>query len=507
MIDAEKRRSVFLLHQSGMAKREIARRLELDPKTVREIIKAGGAVPKTKRSDRIEIPEDELRELHHECGGWIQRVHERLMEEGKYAVSYPTLTRMLRRMGISNPPKTRCDRVEDVPGAEMQHDTSPFRITVGEVRSTVVASLLYLRYSKRRYLKFYRHFRRFDMKCFFHEALTYWGYAAPECIIDNTNLARLSGAGASARIHPEMEAFAKQYGFVFRCHAINHPNRKAGEERGFYTVESNFLPGRSFESLEDLNGQALEWATEWIYHRPLTAAKIVPSEYFEREKPLLVRVPSGLPAPYLSMTRLINQYGEIHVDANFYWIPGEGRGEVKVLVYADRIEVYRGREHLCGYERPPQGVRGEHFPAGHKRKPGRKPHRRKRPTEQEEKRLRSLDPVVGAFLDAVLAPQGLARHNTIRKLFRLSSQMSAELFVKSLRRAHTYGVRDLETIERIAHIYLHQGEADFSGISLDDSYRERDSYQEGALTDPPDLSIYSPDEEDAPDERDDAASA
>ena len=56
---------------------------------------------------------------------------------------------------------------------------------------TIVASVLYLRYSKRRYLKVYRTFNRFAMKCFLHEALMYWGYAAGQCIIDNTNLARL----------------------------------------------------------------------------------------------------------------------------------------------------------------------------------------------------------------------------------------------------------------------------------------------------------------------------
>jgi hypothetical protein len=66
-----------------------------------------------------------------------------------------------------------------------------------------VASLLYLRYSKRRYLKFYRAFNRFQMKCFLHEALTYWGYVPRHCIIDNTNLARWRGSGAQAVMVPQ----------------------------------------------------------------------------------------------------------------------------------------------------------------------------------------------------------------------------------------------------------------------------------------------------------------
>ena len=56
----------------------------------------------------------------------------------------------------------------DEPGAEMQHDTSPFTIVLGQTPTKLQASLLYLRYSKRRYLQFYRVFDRFQMKCFLH---------------------------------------------------------------------------------------------------------------------------------------------------------------------------------------------------------------------------------------------------------------------------------------------------------------------------------------------------
>ena len=63
-----------------------------------------------------------------------------------------------------------------------------------------------------RSLKFYRAFNRFAMKCFLHEALTFWEYAAWRCIIDNTNLARLCGGG-SAVIVPEMREFARARGF------------------------------------------------------------------------------------------------------------------------------------------------------------------------------------------------------------------------------------------------------------------------------------------------------
>jgi hypothetical protein len=146
-------------------------------------------------------------------------------------------------------------------GMEMQHDTSSYRIEINGCLRSVIASLLYYRYSKMRYLKFYPSFNRFKMKCFFHEGLTFFGHSAHYCIIDNTNLARLRGSGVNAVMTAEMSQFARQYGFEFICHEIGHANRKAGNERSFYTLESNFFPGRRFESLADLNRQALEWAT------------------------------------------------------------------------------------------------------------------------------------------------------------------------------------------------------------------------------------------------------
>ena len=256
MIATDKRKAVFLLLQEGMAVREIARRVAVSRNTVRAIIRQEGATPQPVRTNKQRLDEELLRRLYQECQGRMVRVYEKLVEEEGVAVTYSTLTRRLRELGISQPQKQRCHRVPDEPGLEMQHDTSLYQVELAGRRVPLIASLIYLRYCKRRYLKFYRAFDRFKMKCFFHQGLMFWGYAAGQCIIDNTNLARLRGTGAHAVIVPEMEAFAKQYGFVFRCHEIKHCNRKAGEERSFWTVETNFLPGRIFQSLEEINAQA-----------------------------------------------------------------------------------------------------------------------------------------------------------------------------------------------------------------------------------------------------------
>ncbi|HEX9596671.1 MAG TPA: helix-turn-helix domain-containing protein, partial [Anaerolineales bacterium] len=357
MIAPQKRSAVFLLHQEGMPLREISRRLGLSRNSVRRIIAQEGRT--ATGSFTPPIDPELLRELYHECDGYVQRVFEKLQEEHGLAIKYSSLTRWLRQLGISLPAQTRCDRVPDEPGAEMQHDTSPFTVILGNTPTKLQASLLYLRYSKRRYLLFYRVFDRFQMKCFLHQALLHWGYAPPVCVIDNTNLARLRGLGSQAIIAPEMVAFAKTYGFGFLCHARGHSDRKAGEERSFFTVETNFLPGRKFQSLEDLNQQALQWSTVRMEQRPQGKAGLIPAQAFEYERTFLRELPPPLPAPYKLLERSIDEYGYVALEANYYWVPGSGRGQVTILRYDRHIQIYQSSQLLIEYPLEPEEVRNK----------------------------------------------------------------------------------------------------------------------------------------------------
>jgi transposase len=490
MIEADKRKAIFLLHQEGMSVRQIARRLGISRNSVRRIIQQEGAMPQTKRSDKKQIDPELLRQLYEQCEGRVQRVHEKLIEEQGLSIKYSTLTRMLRELGISRPQKERCDHVPDQPGVEMQQDTTVYQIELGGQRTKVVASLLYLRYSKRRYLKFYRTFDRFKMKCFFHQALTFWGYAAGRCIIDNTNLARLRGLGQAAIIVPEMEVFAKQYAFEFRCHALRHPNRKAGEERSFWTVETNFLPGRTFQSLEDLNEQAFQWATQRMEQRPQGKAGLIPAQAFEHECPYLTALTPHLPGPYRLHGRGIDQYGYVAFEANYYWVPGTQRDEVKVLQFADRLKIYRGRELLAEYPLPADGVRNKPFSPEGLPAPRYTPKNRRNPTQEEEKRLRAMGASVSAYLDFAFQAKGLGRHNLLRQLLALSRRMSTGLFIRTLERAGKYRITNIETIERIAVLQMTQGIGSLPLAEVDEAFQQREAYLEGSLTDQPDLSIY-----------------
>jgi transposase len=486
MITADKRKAVFLLHQEGVSKRAIARQLHLSRNVVRRIIAQSGQMPPPIRPPRAVLDPDRLRQLHQECEGYAQRMTEKLREEHGIVVKYSTLTRHLRDLGITGPSPERCQRVPDEPGAEMQHDTSPFKLLVGSRRLRLQASLLYLRYSKRRYLQFYPVFDRFRMKCFLHLALMHWGHAPRICVIDNTNLARWYGLGAHAVMVPEMEAFSRSYGFKFLCHAPKHSDRKAGEERSFLTVETNFVPGRTFASLEELNRQALEWSTVRMEQRPQGKAGLIPAQAFEHERQFLTPLPRHLPAPYQLLERSVDEYGYVALDANYYEVPGTGRGQVQVLRYLRHLVLCQDRRAVIEYSLLPWDVKNQIV-----RAPGQparyRPRNLKLSSHEEEKRLRALAPEVAAYVDFILGTPVL-RHQFLRRLWARHQRWGTALFQRTVERAHRYHITSLETLERIARLLL--DDSALPDPVVDPDLEKRPAYQEGSLTDTPDLSRY-----------------
>ncbi len=276
----------------------------------------------------------------------------------------------------------------------------------------VQASQIYFRFSKRRYLKFYRSFTRFHMKCFFHEALSYFLFVCFKCIIDNTNLAVKEGTGKNAIFNQEMLAFAKIYGFKWVAHEALHSDRKAGVERSFWTVETNFFPGRTFSSLEDLNRQAFDWS-EKHFRTPNKKTKLVPIEIFENEKSDMKKLSAHLPAPYLSHHRIVDQYGYVNFDANSYWIPKGTEREVLVLQYADSIKIYSKRKPVAEYSLPPFGTSRVCFsPSGVK--PANRPKKVTIPSVQEEAKLMALGKEIQLYLQGTLKGSSInTRHRMI----------------------------------------------------------------------------------------------
>jgi hypothetical protein len=122
-------------------------------------------------------------------------------------------------------------------------------------------------------------------------------------------------------------------------------------------------------------------------------------------------------------------------------------------------------------------------------RPARQPKNRKRPAQGEEKHLRAMSATVDGYLNFALHA-GVQPQRFLRELFALSRRMTAAVFIETIERALHYRITDIETLRRIARLSISQQEFQLSGVEVDESFRQREAYQEGHLTDAPDLGLY-----------------
>ncbi len=474
-----------------MGIRQIAKWIKCDRKTVRRILKEKDEVPKARR-DKIDIEESLLAELFNRCLGQRERIHEILSKEYSKNIGYSTLTALIKEKNIGSVQKERSFQVPDVPGEEFQHDTSPYTVEIGGQKVKVQASLIYYRYSKMRYLQFYRSFTRFHMKCFFHEALSFFGYVPRTCIIDNTNLAVLRGTGPNAVFVPEMIMFAKQYNFRWKAHAVMHSDRKAGVERSFWFVEKNFFPGRTFSSIDDLNAQAMLWLHEKS-KAPTTKKNIIPIDAFNIEKSYMSIVHQGLLGPYRQHRRTVDQYGYVAFNANYFWVPYESKAkEVLVLEFHKTIRIYDDKRKFIEYQLPAEHIRNEKFtPEGIPIQ--RSPNSLTKSSQGHEEWIRKNLPEITDYLEeGVRANSNYnQRHRFVTGIYNMAKRLSRDLFLETLERAKSFRIYDLNVLDKICTLIMTIN--NYEVTDTEDNffnYIDRPEYLEGAESEAPGSDFY-----------------
>ena len=68
--------------------------------------------------------------------------------------------------------------------------------------------------------------------------------------------------------------------------------------------------------------------------------------------------------------------------------------------------------------------------------------------------------------------------------------MTHSVLVNTVQRALRYRIVDLATLRRIAWLCISQAEDVLPEADVDEDFQQRPAYQEGCLTDQPDLSVY-----------------
>jgi hypothetical protein len=428
------------------------------------VLRSGSAqVPPLEREDTLTPHLERIRELHQRCQGNRVRVVELLAAAG-VSVPYSTLTHFCRRHGIGTRLKPRAGHYHFVPGEEMQHDTSPHTVAVGERRRPLQCAALVLCYSRLIFAQAYPHWSRFQCKVFLTEALQHFGGAARRCMIDNSSVILAGGAGREARIAPEMEAFATRFGFRFAAHELGDANRSGRVERPFHYIEHNFYPGRSFVSLADLNQQLRAWC-EQVNRRPKRVlAGATPVELFAAESPTLLALPLHIPEVYEPHLRRVDVDGYLSLHTNRYSVPAALIGRrLEVRETRDQIRIFDGPRLVIAHERQEPGahqrlLRPEHQEPRRSRRPAP-------PPAPEEILLRRAAPRLAPLIDALRRHYGGQAARALRQLHRLYLDYPLDVLIAAVETALAHRLIDPARIERIV---LRRLAGEFFRLPLED---------------------------------------
>ncbi len=446
MIPDEIREAILVLQQQGRAIREISRALKVSRNTVRRVLrKSEPKSPQGHGEDQAIMTV--LPAIYRRCKGNGVRIREVLKDEYDIDIAYSTLTGLLREQQLREP-KRRSGIYTFEPGEEMQHDTSPHRLELGDKRVTAQCASLILAYSRLLFIQYYPTFTRFEAKAFLTEALLFFDGACPRCIVDNTHVVVAGGSGPDALIAPEMVAFGEVFGMTFVPHAIKHSDRKGRIERPFSYVENNFLAGRTFGDWTDLNAQARAWCENTANATHKRKLGMTANAAYVMEKPHLLSLPLHIPAVTQIHYRIVDTQGYVHLDTNRYSVPERLLGKkVSVHKRPQQVLIFLGQQQVAEHPRLTGKRHTDHLIKSHHSslQRGKTP---SGPSPQEQA-LTGRDPLLDQYVAALRqrAPgRGVSR---LRRLLELQRTYPTEPFMAAVKQALQYGLFDLARLERL----------------------------------------------------------
>lgn len=447
MLKRETRIAILELHTRGKGIRAIAEAVGVSRVTVREVLESGEPErPDMDRGSRLDDELERVRELHARCEGNLVRVHEELGAAG-VQVAYTTLTAFCRRQKIGVVEKVPAGRYHFAPGKEMQHDTSPHDVTIGGRKRRLQCASLVLCFPRMIFAQLYPTFDRFYAKTFLTDALTFFGGAAADCMVDNTNVIVAYGTGKDMVPAPEMAAFAKRFDFRFVAHEKGDANRSARVERPFDYIEGNFYPGRTFTDLADANAQFRAWCekSNRTYRRHLHAA---PVDLFATERPHLKPLPAWIPE--------VVRVEERRVDVERYVTLHRNRYSAPPALIDQQVEVHETLRQVRIFHRHKLVAEHPAFEPGAEQTSTLPVHRRERGASKATPTMGPEEAaLVAAGAEFVNMIALLRRHHpgralrSVRRLHQLFLDYPTDALRVALTRCIDHGQHDLVAVERI----------------------------------------------------------
>lgn len=352
-----------LLREQGYRQREIAERLGVSERTVRNYLKSEPAPRKvTKRASMLDPHRDLIGSvLERQPSYNLVLLLKRLRHAG-----YRGSMTILREYAAAIRKKITTEaiiRFETEPGYQAQVDWKELgRRTVDGVAGKLYAFVMVLGYSRKPFVRFTTSMREAVLLACLKEAFQYFGGVVAEVLFDNMKTAFL--ADAEGLFHPNRRllTFAHHYGFVPRRCRVRRPQTKGKVERLIGYLSGNFLPQVSGQdlSLEELDGRLHAWLAE-VGEAELRDFAESREERFAREQGCLSALPLHPLDCRESSEVSVSRESLFAYEGARYSAPAEWIGETLLLrrdPLSRAAELYQGRSLIRRFTLLPPGERG-----------------------------------------------------------------------------------------------------------------------------------------------------
>lgn len=345
------------LHEMGWGTKRIAAELGCSRTTVKRYIEANGwvAYRKPRRPKALDGLEGWLAERFRRHRGNADVVRQDLARERGITVSLRTIERAVAPLRQALRAEARaCVRFETPPGQQLQIDFGEMRVSIGEEVVRVYLFVATLGYSRRVFVRAFRHERQSAWFDGLEGAFRHFGGVPREVLLDNARalVDHHDAATREVRFNERLHAFARYWGVRPRACAPYRARTKGKDERGVGYVKHNAIAGHSFASWPALEAHLLWWMREIADVRDHGTTGEAPRLRFERDEAAALTPIDGRP-PFRQVRELVRRVQAdcaVELDGNSYSVPWRLIGEsVQVVVADGRVRIHHAGQEVAAH--------------------------------------------------------------------------------------------------------------------------------------------------------------
>ncbi len=346
--------SVRALWEEGVPKKEIARRLGIDVRTVRKYVGRVEAGAREPRRSRVPSKLDAF-------GGVIEgkvgqglsavQIYQDLCELEGFDACYHTVQRRVRQLRPREP-EVYC-RMRYRPGEEAQIDFGEIgRLPVEGRSRRIYLFVLTLCYSRLAYYELVTDQRVPSFLGAIRRGFEHLGGAPERLKPDNLKAAVLIDRLGQRYYQEDFFRFCRHYGTVPDAARPATPTDKGRTERDIGYAKGNCFRGRSFGSLEEARAHLARWRDEVANVRIHGTTRRRPVELFGEERGALRPLPED-PFEICDWGLYkVRKDCHIQVAGNFYSVPHPHVGQrVLVRLGAEELAVFTDGEPVARHRR------------------------------------------------------------------------------------------------------------------------------------------------------------